>query len=425
MEEEMERNPSLKLGTLALTTVLFLASVGTTSAMPMFSRKYQLECNVCHTVVPRLTETGFQFRAAGYRMPEEIGVAEKEAYNLANYDSVRLQARYDLSKTDNAGVKSTVNKLTFHEITLYPLTGAYLKNYSSLFEISLASGEDPEVENAYVRGNWKLASGHVSVRFGVFHPFEGFGASDRPLAISRPLIQTSAANFNQSTFFTPWGFDEAGLEAGYTWNRTSIRATVFNGLTFSTDENTATPATSLSGSDSKVSGRPDFNSKDYQIFANQILTDNGGGVSLFFYRGILALPVVGDTSVFWKNNYERYAVYASYPIGPALLLGGYQQGKDDTFADATDFGPRSTSRGWFAEGDVIASGRLGGVLRYDDFDPSTKIDNNKTRTYLAALNYSANNGLQAIAEYKHTKAEQIATADRKIDAFQIRFIWIW
>ena len=33
--------------------------------------------------------------------------------------------------------------------------------------------------------------------------------------------------------------------------------------------------------------------------------------------------------------------------------------------------------------------------------------------------------IQAIAEYKHTKAEQIATADRKIDAFQIRFIWIW
>jgi hypothetical protein len=395
----------------------------------MFSRKYQVACAYCHTLIPRLTEAGYEFRAAGFRTPEEIGKRdEKETFKfmIGDYDSVRLQARYDLSRTDNAGAVTTTNQLTFHEITLYPLTGAFLGNYSSLFEISLAAGENPEVENAYGRGNWKAGPGHFSARFGIFHPFEGYGASDRPIAIARPLFQTTSARFNQPTFFTPWGFDEAGLELGYTVNRTSIRATLFNGLTFSEEEGTATPATSLSGSDSKVRGRPSYNDKDIQLFFNQILTEDGGGVSLYYYNGRLDLPVVGSPDDFFKNKFERYAAYASYPIGPALLLGGYQSGRDDTFTSARGYGPRNTVRGYFGEVDVMPTNLMLGVAaRYEQFDPSTKVDNNKSTRYLVALNKPFNNGLQAIAEYFYRKTEQLTTADRKDNTFQIRFIWIW
>jgi hypothetical protein len=394
------------------------------SAMPMFARKYKLECNVCHTLIPRLNETGFQFRAAGFRMPEEIGKADKDAFNVGDYDSVRLQLRYDLSRTDNAGVRTTKNQLTFHEITLYPLTGAFLQNYSSLFEVSQLSSGNPEVENAYLRGNWKLASGHASVRFGIFHPFEGYGASDRPIAISRPLIQTTSGNFNQKTFFTPWGFDEAGLELGYNVNRSSIRATIFNGLSYSTEEGAATPATGLSGNKSKVAGRPAYNTKDLQFLFNQIFTDNGGAVTLYYYTGANDLPV-GSTGRFFKNNFQRYAAYASYPIGPAMLLGGYQEGKDDTYTASSGYGSRSKSKGYFAEADVIPNSTFGGAFRYDRFDPSTRVDNNNISAYTVAFNVAKNNGLQAIAEYKYTKTEQIAKADKKDSAFQIRFIWIW
>jgi len=417
------------LKTAALTGLLLTGLAGVASGMPMFARKYKLECNVCHTIVPRLTETGFNFRAAGFRMPEEIGKKdEKETFNfnVGDYDSLRLQARYDLSRTDNAGATSTTNQLTHFEITLYPLTGAFLSNYSSLFEISLAPGESAEVENAYGRGNWKAGAGQFSARLGIFHPFEGYGASDRPITISRPLLQATAANFNQSTFFTPWNFDEAGLEVGYTINRSAFRATLFNGLTFSEEENTATPATGLSGNDSKVKGRPSYNSKDYQLFFNQILTDNGGGISLYYYSGVLDLPVTGsDPVTFFKNGYERYAVYASYPIGPVLLLGSYQEGKEDTFTAAAGYGPRNKIQGYFGEADVIPNPHWGVALRYDDFDPSTSIDNNKIDAFTVAVNGAMNNGLQAIAQYQHTRTQQITQADNKVDAFQIRFIWIW
>lgn len=425
-----------RLRSVILGSGLLFVVVSAAPGMPMFSRKYQVACAYCHTVIPKLTEAGYQFRAAGFRTPEEIGKRdEKETFKfmVADYDSVRLQTRYDLSRTDNAGVVTTTNQLTHFEITLYPLTGAFLGNYSSLFEISLAAGESPEAENAYGRGNWKVGPGHFSARLGIFHPFEGYGASDRPITIGRPLFQTTGGNFNQPTFFTPWtspttggSFDQAGLELGYTVNRSSIRATLFNGLSFSDEEGTVVPATGLSGSDSKVRGRPSYNSKDVQFLLTQILTDNGGGVTLYYYNGKLDLPVVGSNNeVFFQNSFERYALYASYPVGPALLLGGYLEGKDDTFTSSAGYGPRNKVKGYFGEVDVIAADLLGFAGRYDSFDPSDLKSANRRTRYTVAANKAMGNGLQAIAEYANTKLEQGTRGDRKDSAFQIRFIWIW
>jgi hypothetical protein len=415
--------------------VLFFAGAGVARGMPMFARKYKVECAYCHTVIPKLTEAGFQFRASGWREPGEIGSKdekEKLNFNIGDYDSFRTQARYDLSRTDNAGVVTTTNQLTHFELTLYPLTGAFYGNYSSMFEISLAAGESPEAENAYGRGNWKLGPGQFSARLGIFHPFEGYGASDRPLGISRPLFQITGGNFNQPTFFTPWtspttggSFDQAGLELGYTVNRTSFRATLLNGLSFSDEEQTLVPATGLSGSDSKVRGRPSFNSKDVQLFFTQILTDNGGGVSLYYYNGRVDLPVAGAEGVFFQNSFDRYAAYASYPIGPVVLLGGYLGGRDDTFTESAGYGPRNKVKGYFGEVNYYGPGLLGFAGRYDWFSPSDRKTDNTRRRYTAAANKSLSNGLQAIAEYNYTKLEQGTRGDRKDSAFQIRFIWIW
>jgi hypothetical protein len=426
----------MRLFRFVAAAAVFLTAAGSALGMPMFSRKYKVECAYCHTVIPKLTEAGFQFRAAGFRTPEEIGKwDEKEKFNfvVGDYDSVRTQARYDLSRTDNAGVVSTTNQLTHFELTLYPLTGSFLGNYSSLFEISLAAGESPEAENAYGRGNWKLGPGHFSARLGIFHPFEGYGASDRPLGIARPLFQTTGGNFNQPTFFTPWtspttggSFDQAGLELGYTVNRTAFRATLFNGLSFSDEEGTLVPATGLSGSDSKVKGRPSYNSKDIQLFFTQILTDNGGGVSLYYYSGVDDLPVVGSSdAVFFKNSFDRYAAYASYPVGPVLLLGGYLGGRDDTFTSSAGYGSRNKVKGYFGEADYLGPNLLGVAGRYDSFDPSDRKSADKRTRYTVAVNKAMANGLQAIAEYNYTKLEQGTKGDRKDSAFQIRFIWIW
>lgn len=82
-------------------------------------------------------------------------------------------------------------------------------------ELSTSNEDFFEIENAYFRYTRGDSIQSISARVGIFHPFEGFGASDRPFSLSRPLFQTQVANQNGSTFFTPWNFDQSGLEVEY------------------------------------------------------------------------------------------------------------------------------------------------------------------------------------------------------------------
>src|SRR5499425_3688598 len=72
----------------------------TAFAMPLFARRLGVPCSTCHTSPPRLNETGYKFRAAGYRMPAEIGKdGENKPFNFFDYNGVRLQARLDATST--------------------------------------------------------------------------------------------------------------------------------------------------------------------------------------------------------------------------------------------------------------------------------------------------------------------------------------
>src|SRR2546426_1657917 len=115
------------------------------------------------------------------------------------------------------GLAFTTNAFSFMEFTAYPLTGSLGKYFSSLTELSFSPEDFMEVENAYVRFNYGNADRFLSVRGGVFHPWEGFGASDRPFSNARPLFQTSPISPGGRSVpyvFQPWGLDEVGAEFG-------------------------------------------------------------------------------------------------------------------------------------------------------------------------------------------------------------------
>jgi hypothetical protein len=389
------------------------------AAMPNFSRKLGVPCATCHTTIPRLNETGYRFRAAGWRLPDDIGKPETAPFNFGDYFAGRIQARYDASRTEIGPLSSHSSQLRFHELTLYPLTGSFEKYFSALVELSFLPEESAEVENAYVRFDKGSSSRFVQGRFGIFHPFEGFGGSDRPIAISRPYFQTSAANFDQSTFFTPWGFDQAGLEGGVDFGRTSVRATIFNGLMVAEEEGVFRAFPAQGGPISKPAGLPSSNTPDFQLFANHVLHPEGGGVSAYYYHGNLDLPVGTSGNVF-QNTFDRFAVYGSYPVVPKLLvLGGVETGRDDTVA-----GPRFSSRGAFVEADVPFHRFATAGARYDWFDPARNKSDNEIRGIFAFVNIPFQNGLQFIAEYQHKNTQRGINPDRTDDIFQIRFIFI-
>jgi hypothetical protein len=56
--------------------------------------------DLSHHYIPRLNETGYKFRAARFRLPEMIGKSEEAKFELGDYFSARLQARYDTQATN-------------------------------------------------------------------------------------------------------------------------------------------------------------------------------------------------------------------------------------------------------------------------------------------------------------------------------------
>jgi hypothetical protein len=76
---------SILVGALALLAIAALPRPA--AAIPVFAHRYGFTCQVCHTVVPHLTNFGQLFLANGYRLP---GIKPKPAFPVA----VRMEDAY-------------------------------------------------------------------------------------------------------------------------------------------------------------------------------------------------------------------------------------------------------------------------------------------------------------------------------------------
>jgi hypothetical protein len=462
-------------------------------AMPMFSRKLGVPCETCHSTIPRLNETGYKFRAAGFRFPEQIGKADEKKFELGDFFAARVQARYDTQLTNQPngaavanviggvpGSRTRTNTFSYMETTLYPLTGSWGKYFGSLSELSFSPEDFFEVENAYVRFAKGNTDGFFTARAGIFHPWEGFGASDRPFSNGRPLFQTSpiSAGGRAVPFvFQPWGLDEVGVEVGGEFKKLSVRAAILGGtfMRWSSEANAFLPFPAQTGpwkgANQAVAalGKP-FNSiahntPDFSAIATYLLHPDGGGISLLYYRGNIATPTactdgtkisktdesglvcgvtaasssspfgtVGNTdfdfssATAFRNNFDRYAVYASYPIGKRFLpMAGFQYGRDTAPVNPLTFPIggllKFDSKGAFVEGAYTINQYATAGLRYDWFRPRYPALNSQW-AITPYVNIPLQNGLQFIAEYQHRDFQLNATNHRQNDTFQIRLIFI-
>jgi hypothetical protein len=467
-------------------------------AMPNFSRKLgDVPCATCHTTIPRLNETGYKFRAAGFRLPEMIGKPQEEKFELGDYFVARLQARFDTQVTNQpntapvanviggvAGPRTTTNALSFQEFTVYPLTGSWGKYFGSLAELSTSPEDVFEIENAYVRFVYGKADKFFTARVGIFHPWEGFGASDRPFSNARPFFQTvpiSAGGRGIPYVFQSWGLDEAGLELGGDIKRLSLRAAVLNGSLVRWEDEPSSflpfPAQTgpWKGANQAIAGltkpfdSPAHNTPDFSANATYILHSDGGGITLLYYHGNVATPThctdgtaisktnattgnvcgvtgasasapfgsVGDTAfdlsraTAFRNNFDRVALYGSYPIGKRFLpQGGFQYGRDTTPTDPVNFPTVPTlkkfdSKGAFAEGAYTVNDYLTFGARYDWYKPRFAAAIFNTQWAITPyVNIPLQNGFQIIAEYQHRDFQLSASNHRQNDTFQARIIFI-
>jgi hypothetical protein len=464
------------------------AVLGRAAAMhsiPPFSRRLNVSCNYCHTTIPRLSATGYRFRAAGFRMPEDIGKESTKKYDFGDFFAARIQSRFDVQVTNQpngaavanlvngqAGPRTTTVSPSFQEATLYPLSGSWGKYFGSLSELSVSPEDFFEVENAYIRMVVGDTSAFFTSRVGIFHPWEGIGASDRPFSNGRPLFQSvvqSSGGRAVPYVYQPWGLDEVGAEVGGEFDKLSVRGAILGGtfIRWDAEANTflAFPAQTgpWKGANQAVSalGKPfdyvSHNTPDFSANVTYTLTENGGGVSLLYYHGNIATPTkctdgtaigktnsagevcgvtastaaapfgaVGNTDFdftsasAFRNDFDRIGLYGSYPLGQHFVPSvGYQHGQDHN-PDGSTF----SSTGAFVEGTYLINKHATAGARYDWFHPNTSV-NNKQWAFTPYVNIPLQNGFQIIAEYQRRDFELApGTFHRHNDTFQLRMIYI-
>jgi hypothetical protein len=311
--------------------------------------------------------------------------------------------------------------------TLYSPWGKYL---SSNIKATIYPEKSYDTEDhVRVEGNIKATVGNekrfFEVRAGVPHPMEGFGASDVTISGTRPYIQEQAANFNQTTFFTPWNFHQSAVTLGYYQGRTAVRALLLSGVRLHKDQDALEPfgrrepftdALPLS----KHSG------VDFQLLVNRILNFNAGSVTMYYYHGNMNIPILNSDGTFqpdraFQNNFDRLAFYASYPVGKRLtLLGGVQRGRDDI---AT--GGRFTSLGAYTEAAVnIINDITHAGVRVDWFDPARNKGRNEMFGIAPYINLWVKDQFRFVVEYGRRERRQELPPNKKDNLFQVRLIYI-
>ncbi len=420
----MSRFTFVRLYTCLRTVLASLVLLGvcgggasTAEATPNFLRKLGNPadgCHACHTIMPRLNEFGYRFRAAGYRVPDRIGQADSRPFELGEYISIGMIARYDLSKTETSPVSSRKNQLAFSDIELFPFTGSLGANFSSKVELDFAPKGEVNFNTASLRYTRGDGDRFFGVRLGVLGA-EGYGAADRAIGLSSAFFAGTPANYNQNQFFT-MGLKSAAVELGLDIGRTALRAAMLNGAVLLKEDGALRVYGSQGGALAKPVGQVTSSSPDFQLSATRILTPNGGGVSVVYYHGHLGMPYLGTTDRFWKNDFERVAAYGSFPIGSRLiLLGGYEVGRDHL-----ETGDTFTSGGYFLSAEIPIAQDAAVGARYDLFDPARNKGGNEIKGITAFATLFLQNGLRVTAEFQHKDTFRGANPHRFDDAFQLR-----
>lgn len=363
----------MKKQTLAVLTalVLFLGVAPSAWSVPMFARMYSYNCTMCHDPgYGQLNKFGFKFRAAGYRIPSDIGKDMNGGkYDFTNYITARFSAGANYTTKTNAdgtAVNDTA-AFTLGGASLY-IGGGISKNFSCYTETSFGNGTGifpgtaPSLSSAklgYVTGS---ENDFLTVRIGKFSA-DGFAGGDRG-PIGNPVI-TSAVK--------PTG---TGLEVGYTHEDSRITLAFYNGIQNPTTtglvDSKGKPVTSTSiqapASDTNIA-------KDIQLWFNQFIGDDGLAINATYYNGYNAtvnstgIPTtasLGGTANAPGMEYYNAAIFLSSPIIKKLdIKAGAEMGAGNIGLFATTGTVTPSTGGFFGEVTYAMDDLTPIVFRYD------------------------------------------------------------
>ncbi|MFI5372432.1 MAG: hypothetical protein ACHQ52_12810, partial [Candidatus Eisenbacteria bacterium] len=203
------RNVLIVLPLLVAMVVVMKPDRG--DALPLFARKYGVECTTCHFAFPRLNKFGMDFRQRGYRMPGDKGQSPWEAKEFPI--SLVGNVGYTYNSTDTASVfggrASTSTSAFVQNDVEFQSAGTLSQNLSFHFDDNFTGAGGPlNSGQAFVQFDDVVKDGQLNVKAGIYD-------ADIPyLADSR---RTTLADYLTPVTLDASGIELNGTRSGWTY----------------------------------------------------------------------------------------------------------------------------------------------------------------------------------------------------------------
>ncbi len=187
---------------LAAAAIIPLFS-NSSRALPLFGRKYGMQCTSCHVAAPRLNAFGMHFKQNGYRMPGTQGASPWDSTDKEFPIALVGNVAYHVASTNTdlgGGSHVRTNVSTFEQQQVeFHSAGTLAKQVTFHFDNNFAGQGGPlQSGMAFVQLDDVVKDGALNVKAGIYD-------ADTPyLADSRKTTLTE--------YLSPVTLDAAGLE---------------------------------------------------------------------------------------------------------------------------------------------------------------------------------------------------------------------
>ena len=373
--------------TLAAVALLALRP-GPAGAVPVFARKYGLNCTNCHSGFPRLNDWGQRFRANGYRLPGREN-EEKTVLESPPPFALRTSHGYTIERFEHGAEGTNARGFRVHGLDV--LSAGVIAphvSYLMVYPPQLAGSrgvqeQEGTIEMASVVFS-DLGSPWLNVRAGRFEPAYAAFSVKRHLTVTPYEVYEYAFPGGSPFSETQEGIEVTGSGRGFAY-----AAGLVNG---------------------SATNRPDDGPRDVYARASMVIGAGEGQTAgqRIGVTGYLGQARPTEEGVWTQGSFSRVGVDASLNLMQMNLAAQWLYGSDDRSLwgrpdDVSWFG-------WFTELSWQPLVECVAFARYDLVNGPEWLEQNVTRLTGGGRYYFADN-LALHLEYSRRTLDTTASND--------------
>jgi hypothetical protein len=374
---------------LAAATLLALRP-DPAGAVPVFARKYGLNCTNCHSGFPRLNDWGQRFRANGYRLPGREN-EEKTVLESPPPFALRTSHGYTHERFENGAEGTKASGFRVHGLDV--LSAGVIAphvSYLMVYPPQLADsrgvpGQEGTIEMASVVFSG-LGSPWLNIRAGRFEPAYAAFSVKRHLSITPYEVYDYAFPGGSPFSETQEGLEVTGSGSGFAY-----AAGLVNG----------------SATNQPCDGPSDAYARAAMVIGAGEGQTAGQRIGVTGYLG-RARPEVG---IYALQTFSRFGVDASLNLKQVNLAAQWLYGRDQKALWSPDLDDDVCWSGFFAELSWQPLVECVAFARYDQVDSPAGIDREDITRLTGGGRYYFADNLALHLEYSRRTLDTLASDD--------------